>query len=131
MLSYEEDDDDNNDEEEDEDSDIFGESDGDEDKDDSTKVKYFLNFATEEICVLDALFVISLKSFTYDLQFIYMFYFVCHIQNTGPSSFADELAARIKGEPVKKTEGDRACKSVIMNQLAVYHLLFITPTSHN
>ncbi|XP_056291798.1 WASH complex subunit 2 isoform X2 [Pseudoliparis swirei] len=68
MLSYEEDDDDDNDEEEDEDSDIFGESDGDEDKDDSTK-------------------------------------------NTGPSSFADELAARIKGEPVKKTEGDRASLS--------------------
>ncbi|XP_029376448.1 WASH complex subunit 2 isoform X2 [Echeneis naucrates] len=29
-------------------------------------------------------------------------------KNTGPSSFADELAARIKGEPVKKPEGDRA-----------------------
>ncbi|XP_053188839.1 WASH complex subunit 2 isoform X1 [Scomber japonicus] len=29
-------------------------------------------------------------------------------QNTGPSSFADELAARIKGEPVNKPEGDRA-----------------------
>ncbi|TNN75259.1 WASH complex subunit FAM21 [Liparis tanakae] len=29
-------------------------------------------------------------------------------KNTGPSSFADELAARIKGEPVKKAEGDRA-----------------------
>ncbi|XP_062256903.1 WASH complex subunit 2 isoform X2 [Platichthys flesus] len=29
-------------------------------------------------------------------------------KKTGPSSFADELAARIKGEPVKKTEGDRA-----------------------
>ncbi|XP_074501953.1 WASH complex subunit 2 isoform X3 [Sebastes fasciatus] len=27
---------------------------------------------------------------------------------TGPSSFADELAARIKGEPVNKPEGDRA-----------------------
>lgn len=30
------------------------------------------------------------------------------IKNTGPSSFADELAARIKGEPVNKPEGDRA-----------------------
>ncbi|CAJ1067657.1 hypothetical protein EPR50_G00178570 [Xyrichtys novacula] len=29
-------------------------------------------------------------------------------KNTGPSSFADELAARIKGEPIKKPEGDRA-----------------------
>ncbi|XP_035028958.1 WASH complex subunit 2 isoform X3 [Hippoglossus stenolepis] len=29
-------------------------------------------------------------------------------KNTGPPSFADELAARIKGEPVKKPEGDRA-----------------------
>ncbi|XP_029030816.1 WASH complex subunit 2 isoform X2 [Betta splendens] len=29
-------------------------------------------------------------------------------KNTGPSSFADELAARIKGEPVNKPEGDRA-----------------------
>lgn len=29
-------------------------------------------------------------------------------KNTGPSSFADELAARIKGEPVNKSEGDRA-----------------------
>ncbi|XP_008277986.1 WASH complex subunit FAM21 isoform X2 [Stegastes partitus] len=29
-------------------------------------------------------------------------------KNTGPSSFADELAARIKGEPVPKPEGDRA-----------------------
>ncbi|KAJ4948445.1 hypothetical protein JOQ06_019979 [Pogonophryne albipinna] len=28
--------------------------------------------------------------------------------NTAPSSFADELAARIKGEPVTKPEGDRA-----------------------
>ncbi|XP_014070811.1 WASH complex subunit 2A isoform X9 [Salmo salar] len=32
---------------------------------------------------------------------------LCHIQNTGPSSFADELAARIKGEPISKPEGDR------------------------
>ncbi|XP_034407295.1 WASH complex subunit 2 isoform X2 [Cyclopterus lumpus] len=32
-------------------------------------------------------------------------------KNTGPSSFADELAARIKGEPVKKPEGDRASLS--------------------
>ncbi|XP_068597002.1 WASH complex subunit 2 [Brachionichthys hirsutus] len=56
MLSYEEDG-----EDEEEDSDIFGESDGDED---------------------DA-------------------------KNTDPSSFADELAARIKGEPVNKPEGDR------------------------
>ncbi|XP_053731694.1 WASH complex subunit 2 isoform X5 [Synchiropus splendidus] len=55
LMSFEED-------EEDEDSDIFGESDKEED---DTK-------------------------------------------NTGSSSFADELAARIKGEPVKKTEGDRA-----------------------
>ncbi|XP_044228874.1 WASH complex subunit 2 isoform X1 [Thunnus albacares] len=29
-------------------------------------------------------------------------------KTTGPSSFADELAARIKGEPVNKPEGDRA-----------------------
>ncbi|XP_041803233.1 WASH complex subunit 2 isoform X3 [Chelmon rostratus] len=29
-------------------------------------------------------------------------------KNTGPSSFADELAARIKGEPANKPEGDRA-----------------------
>ncbi|XP_034537772.1 WASH complex subunit 2 isoform X2 [Notolabrus celidotus] len=29
-------------------------------------------------------------------------------KNTGPSSFADELAARIKGEPIKKPEADRA-----------------------
>ncbi|KAM4607796.1 WASH complex subunit 2A [Polymixia lowei] len=29
-------------------------------------------------------------------------------KNTGPSSFADELAARIKGEPVTKPEADRA-----------------------
>ncbi|XP_078129951.1 WASH complex subunit 2 isoform X6 [Sander vitreus] len=29
-------------------------------------------------------------------------------KNTGPSSFADELAARIKGEPLNKPEGDRA-----------------------
>ncbi|XP_029925809.1 WASH complex subunit 2A isoform X2 [Myripristis murdjan] len=29
-------------------------------------------------------------------------------KNAGPSSFADELAARIKGEPVSKPEGDRA-----------------------
>nr|XP_043902136.1 WASH complex subunit 2 isoform X1 [Solea senegalensis] len=29
-------------------------------------------------------------------------------KNTGPSSFADELAARIKGEPLHKQEGDRA-----------------------
>ncbi|GAA6223367.1 WASH complex subunit FAM21-like [Lates japonicus] len=58
MLSYDDDD-----EEEDEDSDIFGESDKDDDVD---------------------------------------------TQNTGPSSFADELAARIKGEPVNKPEADRA-----------------------
>ncbi|XP_071382680.1 WASH complex subunit 2A isoform X7 [Centroberyx affinis] len=32
---------------------------------------------------------------------------LCHIQNTSSSSFADELAARIKGEPVSKPEGDR------------------------
>ncbi|XP_068578357.1 WASH complex subunit 2 isoform X2 [Cebidichthys violaceus] len=32
-------------------------------------------------------------------------------KNTGPSSFADELAARIKGEPVHKPEGDRASLS--------------------
>ncbi|XP_068424088.1 WASH complex subunit 2 isoform X2 [Clinocottus analis] len=32
-------------------------------------------------------------------------------KNTGPSSFADELAARIKGEPVKKPEGERASLS--------------------
>ncbi|XP_041866716.1 WASH complex subunit 2 isoform X2 [Melanotaenia boesemani] len=58
MISYEEDEE----EEEDEDSDIFGESDK---EDDGTK-------------------------------------------NTGPSSFADELAARIKGETVNRPEGDRA-----------------------
>ncbi|XP_034754306.1 WASH complex subunit 2 isoform X2 [Etheostoma cragini] len=29
-------------------------------------------------------------------------------KNTGPSSFADELAARIKGEPLNKPEGDHA-----------------------
>ncbi|KAM9365285.1 WASH complex subunit 2 isoform 2-T2 [Pholidichthys leucotaenia] len=29
-------------------------------------------------------------------------------QNTGPPSFVDELAARIKGEPVNKLEGERA-----------------------
>ncbi|CAN9499800.1 unnamed protein product [Ophioblennius macclurei] len=29
-------------------------------------------------------------------------------KNTGPSSFADELAARIKGEPVNKPDADRA-----------------------
>ncbi|XP_017286612.1 WASH complex subunit 2 isoform X2 [Kryptolebias marmoratus] len=57
MVSYEED------EEEEEDSDIFGESDKDDDIDDSKK--------------------------------------------TGPSSFADELAARIKGETVIKPEGER------------------------
>lgn len=33
-------------------------------------------------------------------------------QRAGPSSFADELAARIKGEAVGRTEGDRACKSL-------------------
>ncbi|XP_070833544.1 WASH complex subunit 2C isoform X1 [Chaetodon trifascialis] len=59
MLSYEDDE-----EEEDEDSDIFGESDRDDDNDDT--------------------------------------------KNTGPSSFADELAARIKGEPANKPEADRA-----------------------
>ncbi|XP_031679636.1 WASH complex subunit 2C isoform X5 [Oncorhynchus kisutch] len=32
---------------------------------------------------------------------------LCHIQNPTPSSFADELAARIKGEPISKPEGDR------------------------
>ncbi|XP_021469647.2 WASH complex subunit 2C isoform X2 [Oncorhynchus mykiss] len=32
---------------------------------------------------------------------------LCHIQNPRPSSFADELAARIKGEPISKPEGDR------------------------
>nr|XP_046258221.1 WASH complex subunit 2 isoform X3 [Scatophagus argus] len=58
MLSYEDDE-----EEEEEDSDIFGESDRDDE--DDTK-------------------------------------------NAGPSSFADELAARIKGEPVQKPQGDRA-----------------------
>lgn len=58
MISFDDDD------EEDDDSDIFGESDKEEDND-----------------------------FT---------------KNTGPSSFADELAARIKGEPVNKLEGDRA-----------------------
>ncbi|KAK6293803.1 hypothetical protein J4Q44_G00361290 [Coregonus suidteri] len=31
--------------------------------------------------------------------------------NTGPSSFADELAARIKGEPISKPEGDRTSLS--------------------
>ncbi|XP_045578347.1 WASH complex subunit 2C isoform X8 [Salmo salar] len=36
---------------------------------------------------------------------------LCHIQNTGPSSFADELAARIKGEPISKPEGDRTSLS--------------------
>lgn len=35
------------------------------------------------------------------------------IQSTGPSSFADELAARIKVESVNKPEGD-GCKSVII-----------------
>ncbi|XP_063731284.1 WASH complex subunit 2C isoform X2 [Eleginops maclovinus] len=64
MLSDDDDDDDDDEEEEDEDSDIFGESDR-EDNDEDTK-------------------------------------------NTAPSSFADELAARIKGEPVTKPEGDRA-----------------------
>uniref|UniRef100_A0A8C7D352 WASH complex subunit 2 n=1 Tax=Oncorhynchus kisutch TaxID=8019 RepID=A0A8C7D352_ONCKI len=33
------------------------------------------------------------------------------ITNTGPSSFADELAARIKGEPISKPEGDRTSLS--------------------
>uniref|UniRef100_A0A3Q2ZRU5 WASH complex subunit 2C n=1 Tax=Kryptolebias marmoratus TaxID=37003 RepID=A0A3Q2ZRU5_KRYMA len=61
MVSYEED------EEEEEDSDIFGESDKDDDIDDSKK--------------------------------------------TGPSSFADELAARIKGETVIKPEGERPLPS--------------------
>nr|XP_046214271.1 WASH complex subunit 2C-like isoform X5 [Oncorhynchus gorbuscha] len=32
---------------------------------------------------------------------------LCHIQKPRPSSFADELAARIKGEPISKPEGDR------------------------
>ncbi|XP_038816662.1 WASH complex subunit 2C-like isoform X2 [Salvelinus namaycush] len=36
---------------------------------------------------------------------------LCHIQNPRPSSFADELAARIKGEPISKTEGDRTSLS--------------------
>ncbi|KAM9726555.1 WASH complex subunit 2 isoform 3-T3 [Menidia menidia] len=58
MISYEEDEED----EEDDDSDIFGESDRDD-----------------------------------DVQ-----------KNTGSSSFADELAARIKGDPVSRPEGDRA-----------------------
>ncbi|XP_019903148.2 WASH complex subunit 2 isoform X2 [Esox lucius] len=32
-------------------------------------------------------------------------------KSTGPSSFADELAARIKGEPISKTEGDHTSLS--------------------
>ncbi|KAF0027483.1 hypothetical protein F2P81_020224 [Scophthalmus maximus] len=66
MLSYEDDDEE---EEEDEDSDIFGESDKDDDDHD------------------------------------------VNTKTTGPSSFADELAARIKGEPVNKPDGDRASLS--------------------
>ncbi|XP_028278973.1 WASH complex subunit 2 isoform X3 [Parambassis ranga] len=61
MMSY--DDDDDEEEDEDEDSDIFGETDRDDDD---------------------------------------------NIKDTGPTSFADELAARIKGEPANKPEGDRA-----------------------
>ncbi|XP_041743074.1 WASH complex subunit 2 isoform X3 [Coregonus clupeaformis] len=61
------------DEDEGEESDIFGESDKDDDEDSRTSL--------------------------------------CHIQNTGPSSFADELAARIKGEPISKPEGDRTSLS--------------------
>uniref|UniRef100_A0A3Q1GR67 WASH complex subunit 2C n=1 Tax=Acanthochromis polyacanthus TaxID=80966 RepID=A0A3Q1GR67_9TELE len=36
-------------------------------------------------------------------------------KTTGPSSFADELAARIKGEPLNKPDGDRACKSLSLS----------------
>ncbi|XP_069548739.1 WASH complex subunit 2 isoform X2 [Brachyistius frenatus] len=71
MMSY---DDDEEEEEEDDDSDIFGESDKEDDGDNKRETSAL----------------------------------VCHIQIKGPSSFADELAARIKGEPISKPEGDRA-----------------------
>lgn len=61
-----------------------------------------------------------------DVHYLYdicpFWLFSCHIQNTGPSSFADELAARIKGEPVSKPEGDRACKS--LSSLTSHHRHF-------
>lgn len=56
----------------------------------------------------------SLKS-SEKIDVMSLWLFLCHIQNTGPSSFADELAARIKGEPVNKPEGDRACKSLSLS----------------
>ncbi|XP_029524951.1 WASH complex subunit 2-like isoform X4 [Oncorhynchus nerka] len=41
---------------------------------------------------------------------------LCHIQNPRPSSFADELAARIKGEPISKPEGDRTSVCVVADE---------------
>lgn len=81
MVSYDE---------EDEDSDIFGESDRDDDEDNTGVCPHFTD------CLL--------AWNRCDIEFISL------IQNTGPSSFAEELAARIKGDAVIKAEGDRACK---------------------
>lgn len=87
MVSYDE---------EDEDSDIFGESDRDneEDDEDNTEVRPHLTLYLQRKPEI-ILILMDLTS---------------QIQNTGPSSFAEELAARIKGDVVIKAEGDRACK---------------------
>lgn len=87
MVSYDE---------EDEDSDIFGESDRDneEDDEDNAEVRPHLTLyllRKPEIIVI-------------------LMDFASQIQNAGPSSFAEELAARIKGDVVIKAEGDRACE---------------------
>lgn len=82
--------------EEDEDSDIFGESDRDneEDVEDNTEVRPHLTL----YLLRKPEIILNLMDFT------------PQIQNTGSSSFAEELAARIKGDVVIKAEGDRACK---------------------
>lgn len=87
MVSYDE---------EDEDSDLFGESDRDneEDDEDNTEVRPHLTL----YLLRKPKIILILMDFT------------SQIQNTGPSSFAEELAARIKGDVVIKAEGDRACK---------------------
>ncbi|XP_061646184.1 WASH complex subunit 2 isoform X2 [Phyllopteryx taeniolatus] len=84
MLSYEDDEDD---------SDIFGDSDKEEE---DAKVRLFTP------CLHTA--AITLKS-TEKLQCLVL------NESAGPSSFADELAARIKGELVGKPTGDRASLS--------------------
>lgn len=83
MVSYDE---------EDEDSDIFGESDRDDDEDDEDNT---------EVCPHSTGCLLHQPE---NIDFTFLF------QNTGPSSFAEELAARIKGDAVIKAEGDHARK---------------------